>query len=135
MLNRVMLIGNLCADPAVSYTPSGTTVANFNVATNRKWKDKDGNQQEDVEFHRIVVWGKTADFCGNYMQKGSKAFIEGRLATRSWDDQQGVKKFTTEIIAQTVQNLTPRSESGGGFQEPPLPPEPFGGGDTGQVPF
>ena len=144
MINKVILIGNLGADPELRYTTSGTAVATLNLATSRRWKDRDGNQQDETEWHRVIVWAQSAEFCGNYLSKGSKIYVEGRLQTRKWQDQNGNDKYTTEIIAQTVQNLTPRgseSSGGGGFQEPPLPPEPsFGGGDGGSgtgddVPF
>ena len=141
MINKVILIGNLGADPEMRYTTSGTAVATLRMATSRRWKDKEGNPQEETEWHRIVVWAQSAEFCGNYLSKGSKIYVEGRLQTRKWQDQSGNDRYTTEIIANNVQNLTPRgSEGGGGFEEPPLPPEPFGGmaggGGTGEdVPF
>jgi len=141
MVNKVILIGNLGADPKVSYTQSGTAVATLNVATSRTWKDKDGQKQDETEWHRVVVWDKSAEFCGNYLSKGSKIYLEGRLQTRKWKDQAGVDRYTTEIVAATIQNLTPRAGdggSGGGFEQPPLPPEPYGGmmGGTGEeVPF
>jgi single-strand DNA-binding protein len=144
MINKVILIGNLGADPEMRYTTSGTAVATLRLATSRKWKDKDGNPQEETEWHRVIVWAQAAEFCNNYLSKGSKVYIEGRLQTRKWQDQSGNDKYTTEIIANTVQNLTPRGSEGGGgggFEEPPLPPEPsfggsMGGGGTGEdVPF
>jgi single-strand DNA-binding protein len=143
MINKVILIGNLGADPEMRYTQSGTAVASLRVATSRKWKDKDGNQQDETEWHRVIVWAQSAEFCSNYLSKGSKVYIEGRLQTRKWQDQSGNDKYTTEIIANNVQNLTPRgseSSGGGGFSEPPLPSEPYGGGmggsGTGEdVPF
>jgi len=143
MINKVILVGNLGADPELRYTTSGTAVATLGVATSRSWKDKDGNKQEETEWHRVIVWAQTAEFCGNYLKKGSKVYVEGRLQTRKWQDQSGNDKYTTEVIAQTVQNLSPRNSEGGGegggFQEPPLPQEPFGGsGDSGigdEVPF
>ena len=143
MINKVILIGNLGSDPELRYTQSGTAVATLSVATSRKWKDKDGTQQDETEWHRVIVWAQSAEFCSNYLSKGSKVYVEGRLQTRKWQDQSGNDKYTTEIIANTVQNLTPRGSEGGGgggYQEPPLPPEPFGGmpgsGGTGEdVPF
>lgn len=141
MVNKVILIGNLGSDPELRYTPSGTAVATLSVATNRRWKDRDGNMQDETEWHRVIVWDKSAEFCGNYLSKGSKVYIEGRLQTRKWKDQAGVDRYTTEIISSTVQNLTPRTgDSSGGFEQPPLPPEPFGGAmggsGTGEdVPF
>lgn len=145
MVNKVILIGNLGSDPEMRYTTSGTAVATLSVATNRRWKDRDGNMQDETEWHRVIVWAQSAEFCGNYLSKGYKVYVEGRLQTRKWQDQNGNDKYTTEIIANTVQNLTPRGGEaggggGGGFQEPPLPPEPFGGGSAGggmgeDVPF
>jgi len=142
MINKVILIGNLGADPEMRYTQSGTAVATLRLATNRKWKDKDGNLQDETEWHRIIVWAQSAEYCGNYLSKGSKIYVEGRLQTRKWQDQGGNDKYTTEIVANVIQNLTPRGGEGGGggFEEPPLPPEPFGGamggGGTGEdVPF
>ncbi len=108
-----------------------------------KWKDREGNQQDETEWHRVIVWAQSAEFCSNYLSKGSKVYVEGRLQTRKWQDQSGNDKYTTEIIANTVQSLSPRGGEGsgsGGFSEPPLPPEPYGGGmggsGTGEdVPF
>ena len=141
MVNKVILIGNLGADPKVSYTQSGTAVATLSVATNRRVKDRDGNFQDETEWHRVIVWDKSAEFCGNYLSKGSKVYVEGRLQTRKWKDQNGADRYTTEVIAATIQSLTPRGgdgSMGGGYEQPPLPPEPFGsmGGGTGEdVPF
>lgn len=146
MVNKVILVGNLGADPEIKYTPSGTAVATLSLATNRKWKDRDGNLQDETEWHRVVVWAQSAEYCGNYLSKGSKIYVEGRLQTRKWQDQNGNDRYTTEIVSNTVQNLTPRGgESlGGGYEEPPLPQEPYGsgaiggqgGGSTGEdVPF
>lgn len=140
MVNKVILIGNLGADPEVRYTQSGTAVATLSVATNRKWKDRDGNVQDEVEWHRVIVWAQSAEYCSNYLNKGNKVYIEGRLQTRKWKDQGGVDRYTTEIIAQQINNLTPRSSEGYNREEPPLPPEPFAGGmmggSTGEdVPF
>lgn len=141
MINKVILVGNLGSDPELRYTQSGTAVATLSVATNRRWKDKDGNQQEETEWHRVIVWAQTAEFCGNYLSKGTKIYVEGRLQTRKWQDQGGNERYTTEIIAQTIQNLTPKGGDlgGGGYEEPPMPSEPSSGmmgGSTGEdVPF
>ncbi|MFC2074655.1 single-stranded DNA-binding protein [Bdellovibrionota bacterium] len=104
-VNKVIIIGNLGTDPEVRFTPSGSAVANFTVATSENWKDKNGQRQERTEWHRIVVWGKLAELCGEYLSKGRQAYIEGRLQTRSWDDKEGKKRYTTEVVAQTVQFL------------------------------
>ncbi|MEW6430909.1 MAG: single-stranded DNA-binding protein [Myxococcota bacterium] len=117
-VNKVILIGNLGADPEVRFTPGGQAVANFRVATNESWTDKNGQKQERTEWHRIVVWGKLAELCGEYLKKGRQAYIEGRLQTREWTDKEGKKNYTTEIVANTVQFLggnPGRSGAEGGF--------------------
>lgn len=114
-INKVILIGRLGADPEVRYTSNGGAVANFNMATNESWTDKSGQKQERTEWHRIVVWGKLAELCGQYLSKGRQAFIEGKLQTREWTDKEGGKRYTTEVVAQTVQFLGgPGSERGAG---------------------
>lgn len=113
-LNKVILIGNLGQDPDVRYTPSGAAVANFSIATTERWKDKQsGNLEEKTEWHRIVVWGKLAELCKEYLAKGRAVYVEGRLQTRAWDDKDGNKRYTTEVVAQTVQFLD-RKGSGAG---------------------
>lgn len=107
-LNKVMLIGNITKDPEIRTIPSGQQVASFSIATNRTWKDKDGGKKEQAEFHSIVAWGKLAEIIGQYCKKGMKIYIEGRLATKAWDDQNGVKKFKTEIIAENLLMLSSR---------------------------
>jgi single-strand DNA-binding protein len=102
-VNKVILLGRLGQDPELKYTPSGTAVCNFSIATSENWTDKSGQKQEKTEWHRIVVWGKLGELCNQYLSKGRQAFVEGRLQTRSWDDQQGNKKYTTEILASSVQ--------------------------------
>jgi len=102
-LNRVQLIGNLGKDPELSYTASGVAVAKFSIATGERWKDQDGNVQERTEWHNIVVWRKLAEVCGQYLKKGSRVYLEGRLQTRSWDDKNtGVKRYTTEIVGDDM---------------------------------
>jgi len=113
-LNKVLLIGNLTRDPELRSTPSGQSVANFSVATNRVWKDpQSGEKKEAVEFHNIVVWRRLAEIAGQYLRKGSKIFLEGRLQTRSWQDQSGTKKYMTEIIAENMQMLDRKPQGGG----------------------
>jgi single-strand DNA-binding protein len=112
-VNKVILIGNLGRDPELRYTQGGSAVANFTLATNERWRDKDGNNQERTEWHRIVVWGRTAENCAQYLQKGRPVYIEGRLQTREWEDKDGNKRNTTEINALTVQFLGGRGDSGG----------------------
>jgi len=106
MINKVILIGNLGKDPEVRFTPGGQAVANFTIATNEVWFDKQSNQkQERTEWHRIVVWGKQAETCGEYLSKGRQVFIDGRIQTREWTDKEGRKQYTTEIVAQNVKFL------------------------------
>ena len=104
-INKALIIGRLGRDPEVKYTPSGVAVCNFSVATSDKWTDKDtGEKKERTEWHRIVCWRRLAEICGQYLKKGREAYIEGKLQTRSWD-QDGSKRYVTEIIADTVQFL------------------------------
>jgi len=123
-LNKVMVIGNLTRDPESKALPSGVTVTSFSVATNRVWKDKDGAKQEDVEYHNIVTFGRTAETVAQYMFKGSQIYVEGRLQTRSWEDKtSGEKKYRTEIIAELVQfGSKPKGEGGGGSNTPTRKP-------------
>lgn len=113
-VNKVILVGNLGADPEVRYTPSGQPVANFRIATSESWMDKQGQKQERTEWHRIVAWGKLAELCGEYLAKGRQVYIEGKLQTRQWDDRDGNKKFSTEIQAQNITFLGGNREGGGG---------------------
>ena len=101
-LNRVQLIGNLTRDPELKQIPGGQMVATFGVATNFTWKDQGGQQQNKTEFHNIVAWRKLAEICGQYLKKGSKVFVEGRIQTRDWEGEDGVKRYRTEI---TVDNM------------------------------
>ncbi len=104
-INKVLLIGRLGTNPEVRYTTNGGAVANFNLATNESWTDKAGQKQERTEWHKVVVWGKMAELCGQYLTKGRQAYVEGRLQTREWTDKEGGKRYTTEIVAQNVQFL------------------------------
>lgn len=104
-VNKVIIIGRLGADPEVKTVTGGNTVARLSVATSENWTDREGQKQERTEWHRVVVWGKLAELCGKYLSKGRQAYIEGRLQTRSWEDAQGQKKYSTEIVANTVQFL------------------------------
>ena len=101
-VNRVILVGNLGADPEVRYTPSGQAVANFRIATSESWTDKAGQKQERTEWHRIVAWNKTAENCGEYLKKGRQVFIEGKLQTREWTDKENKRNWTTEVVADKV---------------------------------
>lgn len=105
-VNKVILVGNLGSDPELRYTQGGHAVANFNIATNERWTDKEGKTNERTEWHKIVVWGRQAENCEKYLSKGRQVFIEGRLQTRDWEDKDGNKRFTTEIVANNVQFLS-----------------------------
>ncbi len=110
-LNRATIIGNLTKDPEVRYTSNGQPVANFSVATNRKYKNAAGDLQEETEFHDVVAWGKMSEIISQFVKKGQKIYIEGRLKTRSWDAPDGSKKYKTEIIAENFVPLTPKGDS------------------------
>ena len=115
MINKVILVGNLGRDPESRATTTGQPVVNFTVATNRKWKDREGQRQEQTEWHNIVCFGRQAEIAGQYLRKGRQVYVEGRLQTRSWDDKQtGEKKYRTEIICDNFQMLGQRGDSGGG---------------------
>ncbi|RKH87999.1 single-stranded DNA-binding protein [Corallococcus sp. AB045] len=113
-VNKVILIGNLGADPEVRFTPGGQAVANFRIATSESWNDKNGQKQERTEWHRIVVWGKLAELCGEYLKKGRQCFVEGRLQTREWMDKENKKNYTTEVVATSVTFLGGR-DAGEGY--------------------
>lgn len=132
-VNKVILIGNLGGDPEVRYTPSGAAVVNVNLATNESWTDRSGERQERTEWHRLVLWSKLAEIAGQYLRKGSKVFVEGRLQTRSWDDQGGQKRYTTEVVVNDLQMLDGRGEGGdaGAPGGPPPGGPPPGGPPPG----
>ncbi len=109
-VNKVILIGNLGRDPEIRYTKNGQAVATFSLATTEKWKNKNGDREEKTEWHRIVAWGKLGEICGEYLTKGKQAYIEGRLQTREWEDKDGNKRTTTEIVAS---NMVMLSQAGG----------------------
>jgi single-strand DNA-binding protein len=112
-VNKVILVGNLGSDPEVRTTPGGQRVANFRLATSRQWTGQDGQRQEKTEWHSIVAWGKLADICERYLQKGKQVYVEGRLETRSWQDKEGQTKYKTEIICETMQMLGRAGERNG----------------------
>ena len=112
MVNRVILVGRLGRDPEIRYTGSGTPVVNFSVATDESWNDQNGERQQRTEWHKIVAWSKLAEICNQYLGKGKLVYIEGRLQTREWDDRDGNKRKTTEIVASNMQMLTPRGQDG-----------------------
>ncbi len=108
-INKVILIGNLGRDPEVRYTPDGTAVANFSIATSDTWTDKaSGEKRERTEWHRIVAWRRLGEICGEYLSKGRQVYIEGKIQTREWEDKEGVKRYTTEIVADQMQMLGPK---------------------------
>lgn len=117
-VNKVILVGRLGQNPEVRYTASGAAVANFSVATNESWMDKSGQKQERTEWHRVVVWGKLAELCNQYLVKGRQVYVEGRLQTRQWQDKDNQTKYTTEVNAQTIQFLggNAGAERGAGAQ-------------------
>lgn len=111
MVNKAILIGRLGKDPDVHYTADGTMVTNFNLATDESWKDKSGEKVQKTEWHRIVTFGKLAEICGNYLTKGKLVYIEGKIQTRQWENKDGVKQYTTEIIASDMKMLDGKKES------------------------
>ena len=114
-INKVIIIGNLGKDPEMRYFQDGTPVANFSIATSETWQDKNsGEKKERTEWHRIKATGRLAEICGEYLAKGRQVYIEGKLQTREWEDQQGVKRYVTEIVAQNMQMLGTRDEGGQG---------------------
>lgn len=126
-VNKVILIGRLGSDPEIRNTPTGATVGNLNLATNRSYKGKDGSWVEETDWHSIVLWQKNAENAKEYLQKGSKVYIEGRLQTRSWDDKDGKKQYTTEVVCENMQFLDSRNTQ---TQAPPTAPP-----DDESVPF
>ena len=112
-VNKVILIGNVGRDPETRYMPSGDAMVNLSLATTDTWKDKNGEKQEKTEWHRIVIFGKTAEIAGQYLRKGSQVYIEGRLQTRKWTDKEGQERYTTEIVADRMQMLGSRSGGSG----------------------
>lgn len=127
-VNKVILVGNLGSDPELKQTPGGQSVCEFRLATNESWKDKDGEKHDRTEWHRIIVWGKIGENCNKFLAKGRQVYLEGRIQTRSWEDKEGVKRYTTEVIARDVQFLGSKdggssgggksSDNGGGYDNP-----------------
>jgi single-strand DNA-binding protein len=125
-VNKVILVGNLGVAPEMRYTQSGQAVANFRIATNDKWTDKAGQTQDRTEWHRIVVWGKLAELCNQYLTKGRQVYVEGRLQTREWLDKENHKNYTTEIVAQQVTFLGGRDGASAGRGSTPGQADDFG---------
>lgn len=132
-VNKVIIVGRLGADPEVKNVGNSQTVTRLSVATSENWVDKEGQRQERTEWHRVVTWGRLAEICGKHLAKGRQVYLEGRLQTRSWEDQQGQKRYTTEIVANTVQFLGApsdrdaghaQSRGGDGFVAQDFGPEP-----------
>lgn len=139
MINKVILIGNLGRDPEVRFTTGGRPVAQLSVATTDVWMDQNNQRQERTEWHRVVVWGKQAETCGQYLSKGRQVYVEGRLQTRSYEDKDGVKKYTTEVVAQTVKFLGGRdgggARGGGGGSDQGFPPPGQDDAPPEEIPF
>jgi single-strand DNA-binding protein len=125
-VNKVILVGRLGADPEVKTITGGNNVARLSLATSENWTDREGQKQERTEWHRVVVWGKLAELCGKYLSKGRQVYVEGRLQTRSWEDQQGQKKYSTEIVASTVQFLGAGQANANASQDNEFGPQNFG---------
>jgi single-strand DNA-binding protein len=139
-VNKVHLIGRLGADPEVRYAPSGSAVANFNLATNRSYKDKEGGMQEQTDWHRIVAWSRLAEFAKQYLHKGMRVYVEGRLQYREWQDQNGVKRYGTDIVANDIQMLDslgsrPETAEDGPAEKDLEIPEDVESTDDDSVPF
>ena len=140
-VNKVILVGNLGANPEMRFTQGGQAVANLRLATTERWTDKSGQRQEATEWHRVVVWGKQAEIVGQYLTKGRQVYVEGRIRTRQWQDQTGQKRYTTEIVAQNVQMLGGRGDRPPEEAATTVPPAEetggaeFGGGPDDDIPF
>lgn len=128
-VNKVILIGNLGADPETRYLPSGDAVTNIRIATTEKWRDKGGEQQEHTEWHRIAFFGKLAEIAGEYLKKGAPVYVEGRIRTRKWQDKEGQDKYSTEIVADRMQLLG--SRGGGAGESVSREPVAAGAGASG----
>jgi single-strand DNA-binding protein len=138
-VNKVILIGNLGANPEVRFTQGGSAVANLRLATTEKWTDRNGQKQEATEWHRVVLFGRQAEVAQQYLTKGRQVYIEGRIRTRQWQDQQGQKRYSTEIVCTNMQLLGGRGERSEDVGATVPPEEPmagdFGGGPDDDIPF
>ncbi len=141
-LNKAILIGNLGRDPEVRYTPGGLAVANFSMATSETWTNKEGEKETRTEWHRIVAWGKLGEICGEYLSKGKQIYIEGRIQTREWEDKEGNKRYTTEIIALQMLMLGSRESAdesrpspSSDMETPNLPEPPISKTKDDDIPF
>ncbi len=138
-VNKAILVGNLGADPEMRYTPSGTAVANFNIATSETRKNKEGEKEIQTEWHKIVAFGRLAEICGEYLSKGKQVYVEGRIQNRNWEDRDGNKRYTTEIIINTMQMLGSRegarTDAGQGAPQGGPPDTDAPAADIEDVPF
>ena len=146
-INKVILVGNLGQDPEIRYTADGRPIANFSIATSETWKDKgSGERREKTEWHRVVVFGKLAEICGEYLSKGRQVYIEGKLQTRKWQGQDGQDRYTTEVVVDmrgTMQMLgsrdsggtRPAAKSDGGYADPGYPQQPYPNDQEDDIPF
>ena len=125
-VNKVILVGNLGANPEIRYTQGGQAVGNMRIATTERWTDRNGQKQEQTEWHNVVVWGRQAEIVGQYLTKGRQVFVEGRIRTRQWQDKTGQKRFTTEVVALNVQMLGGRGERGPEDSPATVPPDESG---------
>lgn len=130
-VNKVIVVGRMGADPEVKNVGNSGTMTRLSVATSENWVDKEGHKQERTEWHRIVVWGKLAEICGKHLSKGRQVYVEGRLQTRSWEDQQGQKRYATEIVASTVQFLGAAGAERGEYSQDSDSGSGYGGGRGG----
>ncbi|HEX9974613.1 MAG TPA: single-stranded DNA-binding protein [bacterium] len=133
-VNKVLLLGRLGKDPDLKYTPSGVAVATFSVATNLAWKDQEGNQKEQTEWHRVVAWRKSAEIASNYLKKGNQVFVEGRLQTRSWNDKNNLTHYMTEVVADNLVLIGGKMDRAGEPSEIPPPADEFVPGEPEAAP-
>jgi single-strand DNA-binding protein len=134
-VNKAILVGNLGADPEMRYTPSGTAVANFNIATSETRKNKEGQKETQTEWHKIVAFGRLAEICGEYLSKGKQVYVEGRIQNRTWEDRDGNKRYTTEIIINTMQMLGSREGARADAPQGGPPESDAPAADIEDVPF
>jgi single-strand DNA-binding protein len=132
MVNKVILVGNLGQDPELRYTSSGTPVCDMRIATSESWTGRNGERKERTEWHRVVVWGKQGENCANYLRKGRQVYVEGRLQTRAWEDREGRKRYTTEVVANNVQFLRGGSRDTDSRKEEPPPADDYDAPPTQQ---
>ncbi|HSW48072.1 MAG TPA: single-stranded DNA-binding protein [Candidatus Saccharimonadales bacterium] len=131
-LNKVQLIGNLTRDPELRYTPNGNAVCSFSIATNRNWTTDNGEKREEVDFHRIIAWNKLGELCSQFLVKGRKVYVEGRLSTRNWTGQDGAQKSTTEVIINDMILLDSKG-AGAGIHEEPQPSQKASAGEAKEI--